>query len=87
MSSRAQLLDPQLRSLESQEFDTSLRARIVGQEEAVRAVVDLYQVFTAGMNSPGTPGGKLPFPGADRLGKDAHRGSHGRNPCSAIRAP
>jgi len=69
MSSRAQLLDPQRRSLESQEFDTSLRARIVGQEEGVRAVVDLYQVFTAGMNSPGRPVGNFLFLGPTGSGK------------------
>jgi ATP-dependent Clp protease ATP-binding subunit ClpB len=69
MSSPAQVLDPQRRSLESQEFETALRARIVGQEEAVRAVVDLYQVFTAGMNSPGRPVGNFLFLGPTGSGK------------------
>ena len=32
----------------------ALRQKIVGQEEAVRAVVDLYQVFCA-RNVPGGP--------------------------------
>src|ERR1700693_4533651 len=69
MSSRAQLLDPQRRSRESQEFDASLPPRIVGQEEGVRAVVDLYQVFTAGMNSPGRPVGNFLFLGPTGSGK------------------
>jgi len=69
MTSRAQVLDPQLRSLESQEFDSALRSRIVGQEEAVRAVVDMYQVFTAGMNSPGRPVGNFLFLGPTGSGK------------------
>jgi ATP-dependent Clp protease ATP-binding subunit ClpB len=69
MTSRAQVLDPQLRSLESQEFDSALRSRIVGQEEAVRAVVDLYQVFSAGMNSPGRPVGNFLFLGPTGSGK------------------
>ena len=69
MTSRTQVLDPQLRSLESQEFDSALRSRIVGQEEAVRAVVDLYQVFTAGMNSPGRPVGNFLFLGPTGSGK------------------
>jgi ATP-dependent Clp protease ATP-binding subunit ClpB len=69
MTSRMQVLDPQLRSLESQEFDSSLRSRIVGQEEAVRAVVDMYQVFTAGMNSPGRPVGNFLFLGPTGSGK------------------
>jgi ATP-dependent Clp protease ATP-binding subunit ClpA len=69
MASQTQVLDPQRRSLESQEFEASLRARIVGQEEAVRAVVDLYQVFTAGMNSPGRPVGNFLFLGPTGSGK------------------
>jgi ATP-dependent Clp protease ATP-binding subunit ClpB len=69
MTSRTQKLDPQLRSLESQEFDSALRSRIVGQEEAVRAVVDLYQVFSAGMNSPGRPVGNFLFLGPTGSGK------------------
>jgi len=69
MTSRVQVLDPQLRSLESQEFDAALRSRIVGQEEAVRAVTDLYQVFSAGMNSPGRPVGNFLFLGPTGSGK------------------
>ncbi len=69
MSARIQLLDPSLRSNDTQEFECSLRARIVGQEEAIRAVVDLYQVFTAGMNSPGRPVGNLLFLGPTGSGK------------------
>ena len=68
MSARSQL-DPCLRSNDTQEFEASLRARIVGQEEAIRAVVDLYQVFTAGMNSPGRPVGNLLFLGPTGSGK------------------
>jgi ATP-dependent Clp protease ATP-binding subunit ClpB len=69
MASQTQVLDPQRRSIESQEFEASLRSRIVGQEEAVRAVVDLYQVFTAGMNSPGRPVGNFLFLGPTGSGK------------------
>jgi len=46
-------LDPTRRSLESQEFEASLRQKIVGQEEGIRAVVDLYQVFCAQMCAMG----------------------------------
>ncbi|HUK30943.1 MAG TPA: AAA family ATPase [Candidatus Acidoferrum sp.] len=69
MTSRTQFLDPSRRSVESQEFETSLRARIVGQEEAVQAVVDMYQVFMAGMNSPGRPVGNFLFLGPTGSGK------------------
>ncbi len=47
----------------------ALRRKIVGQEEAVQAVVDLYQVFRAGLNSPGRPVGNLLFLGPTGSGK------------------
>jgi hypothetical protein len=40
-------LDPGRRSYESRDFESGLRWKIVGQDEAVQAVVDLYQVFCA----------------------------------------
>jgi hypothetical protein len=51
-------LDPTQRSVESRDFEGGLRRKIVGQDEAVQAVVDLYQVFRAGLNSPGRPVGR-----------------------------
>ncbi len=62
-------LDPTLRSVESQEFEASLRRKIVGQEEALRSVVDLYQVFMAGMCPIGRPVGNLLFLGPTGSGK------------------
>ena len=47
----------------------ALRAKIVGQEEGVQALVDLYQVFCAGLNSPGRPVGNLLFLGPTGSGK------------------
>ena len=38
-------LDPGRQSPESMGFEAGLRRKIVGQDEAVQAVVDLYQVF------------------------------------------
>ena len=64
-----QHLDPTLRSVESQEFEAALRQKIVGQEEGLRALVDLYQVFCAGMNSEGRPVGNLLFLGPTGSGK------------------
>jgi ATP-dependent Clp protease ATP-binding subunit ClpA len=51
------------------EFEEALRAKIVRQEEAVQAMVDLYQVFCAGLNSPGRPVGSLLFLGPTGSGK------------------
>ena len=62
-------LDPEKRSSETLEFKTSLGAKIVGQEEGVQALVDLYQVFCAGLNSPGRPVGNLLFLGPTGSGK------------------
>jgi ATP-dependent Clp protease ATP-binding subunit ClpB len=64
-----QHLDPTLRSVESQEFEAALRQKIVGQEEGIRAVVDLYQVFCADMCSQGRPVGNLLFLGPTGSGK------------------
>ena len=68
-SQSRQPLDPTRRSLESQEFDAALRQKIVGQEEAVRALVDLYQVFCADMCPSGRPIGNLLFLGPTGSGK------------------
>jgi ATP-dependent Clp protease ATP-binding subunit ClpB len=62
-------LDPTLRSDESQKLEESLRQRIVGQEEAVCAVVNLYQVFCADMCPAGHPVGNLLFLGPTGSGK------------------
>src|SRR5437588_394472 len=62
-------LDPTKRSTDTMDFQASLRAKIVGQEEAVQALVDLYQVFRAGLNSPGRPVGNLLFLGPTGSGK------------------
>src|SRR3981189_3729163 len=56
-------LDPSKRSTQTVDFQTALRAKIVGQAEGVQALVDLYQVFCAGLNSPGRPVGNLLFLG------------------------
>jgi ATP-dependent Clp protease ATP-binding subunit ClpA len=64
-----QQLDPTLRSVESQEFQAALKNKVVGQEEGVRALVDLYQVFCAGMSSTGRPVGNLLFLGPTGSGK------------------
>src|SRR2546425_6824379 len=75
MGAVSQRLDPKRQSSESQRFEKELRRRIVCQEEGVRALVDLYQVFCAGMCP--TSGGQSAIPRADRVGEDAHRGSRG----------
>jgi ATP-dependent Clp protease ATP-binding subunit ClpB len=62
-------LDPSKRSTDTLDFQTALRAKIVGQPEGVQALVDLYQVFRAGLNSPGRPVGNLLLLGPTGSGK------------------
>src|SRR5260370_10826757 len=62
-------LDPSKRSTDTMDFQAALRSKIVGQEEGVRALVDLYQVFRAGLNSPGRPVGNLLLLGPTGSGK------------------
>jgi ATP-dependent Clp protease ATP-binding subunit ClpB len=62
-------LDPQRRSSTSRHFEKELRQRVVGQDEAVQALVDLYQVFCAGLHSAGRPVGNLLFLGPTGSGK------------------
>jgi len=62
-------LDTSRRSGDSQEFEAGLRRRVVGQPEAIAALVDLYQVYLAGMCSPHRPVGNLLFLGPTGSGK------------------
>src|ERR1700731_3890532 len=62
-------LDPTIRSSDTKDFQGALRSKIVGQEEGLQALVDLYQVFCAGLNSPGRPVGNLLFLGPTGSGK------------------
>src|SRR3981189_2466162 len=69
MNTQMTVLDPTLRSRESLQFEAMLRSKIVGQDAAVQAVVDLHQVFCAGLNSPGRPVANLLFLGPTGAGK------------------
>src|SRR5215468_1288074 len=63
------VLDPTLRSNDAKEFENALRRRIVGQDSAVEKVVEIYQMFLAGLNAPGRPVGNLLFLGPTGSGK------------------
>ena len=62
-------LDTKKRSSTSRHFEDALRQKIVGQDEAVQALVELYQVFCAGLHAPGRPVGNLLFLGPTGSGK------------------
>ena len=63
------ILDPHCQTADACHFEEALRQRIVGQDESVRALVELYQVFCAGLNAPGRPVGNLLFLGPTGVGK------------------
>lgn len=64
------VLDPTRRSTDARDFDNTLRRKIVGQDAALEKVVEIYQMFLAGLNPPGRPVGNLLFLGADGVGKN-----------------
>src|SRR5215475_8872940 len=63
------LLDAEKQSIEVAEFEQMLRSRIVGQDRAVRTIVNIYQICRAGMSMPGRPTGSLLFLGPTGSGK------------------
>ena len=63
------VLDTEKRSSGASHFEGALREKVVGQEEAVQAIVNLYQVFCAGLHCPGRPVGNLLFLGPTGSGK------------------
>src|SRR5271167_376559 len=65
----ATVLDPSRRSNEARDFETALRRKIVGQDQAVEKVAGIYQMFLAGLNPPGRPVGNLLFLGPTGSGK------------------
>lgn len=62
-------LDPDLKSSHAAQLEADLRARVVGQDRAVRKVSSLYQVFKAGMTNPSKPIGTMLFLGPTGSGK------------------
>src|SRR5580658_1469787 len=63
------LLDPTKIGRDSLELEANLCKRIVGQQEAIREIVSIYQMFLTGMTSPRRPIGNLLFLGPTGSGK------------------
>jgi ATP-dependent Clp protease ATP-binding subunit ClpA len=62
-------LDPTQTGLEAERLESDLRKRIVGQDEAIQQIIDIYQTHLAGMSSPGRPIGNFLFMGPTGSGK------------------
>ena len=63
------LLDPMRTGPEGGKLDSNLRKRIVGQDDAIQQIVDVYQTYLAGMSNPGRPIGNFLFLGPSGSGK------------------
>jgi ATP-dependent Clp protease ATP-binding subunit ClpB len=62
-------LDPTQTGYEAEKLDLDLRKRIVGQDEAIQQIINIYQTNLAGMSSPGRPIGNFLFLGPTGSGK------------------
>jgi ATP-dependent Clp protease ATP-binding subunit ClpB len=69
MKAQRKQLDPTARSIESQEFEYGLQKRIIGQPEAIASLVNLHQIYLAGMCPAHRPIGNLLFLGPTGAGK------------------
>jgi ATP-dependent Clp protease ATP-binding subunit ClpB len=69
MGARQTVLDPSQNSPEVREFEKALRRQVVGQDRAVRRLARVYQVFRAGLSTPGRPIVNLLFLGPTGSGK------------------
>ncbi|MDR3703358.1 MAG: AAA family ATPase [Candidatus Sulfopaludibacter sp.] len=69
MAGLKMLLDPTKMGTEGETLEENLRKRIVGQDAAIRQIVDVYQTFLAGMSNPGRPIANFLFLGPTGSGK------------------
>jgi ATP-dependent Clp protease ATP-binding subunit ClpA len=65
----AVLLDPTRTGQEARALNAILRRLIVGQDEAIEQIVNIYQMHLTGMNPPGRPVGSFLFLGPTGTGK------------------
>jgi ATP-dependent Clp protease ATP-binding subunit ClpA len=69
MAGLKQILDPTRMGEGARKLEDGLRQRVVGQDDAIRQIVRVYQTFEAGMSVPGRPVGSLLFLGPTGSGK------------------
>jgi ATP-dependent Clp protease ATP-binding subunit ClpB len=62
-------LNPGKTGRDAQSLETGLRRMIVGQEEAIQQIVNIYQMNLTGLNPPGRPIGNFLFLGPTGSGK------------------
>src|SRR6202163_762549 len=62
-------LDPSRTGREAEALEANLRRMIVGQDEAIQQIVNIYQMYLTGMTAPGRPVGNFLFLGPTGSGK------------------
>jgi ATP-dependent Clp protease ATP-binding subunit ClpB len=62
-------LDPSRTGREAEALETNLRRMIVGQDEAIQQIVNIYQMYLTGMTPPSRPIGNFLFLGPTGSGK------------------
>ena len=62
-------LDPSKTGRDARSLESSLRRMIVGQDEAISQIVNIYQMHLTGLNPPGRPIGNFLFLGPTGSGK------------------
>ena len=62
-------LDPKRRGADAEKLYQRLSQLVVGQDEAIREIVDVYQLHGTGLNAPGRPIGNFLFLGPTGCGK------------------
>ena len=66
---KTMVLDPKKRGGDAERLQERLGRLVVGQEEAIREIVDVYQLYRTGLNAPGRPIANLLFLGPTGCGK------------------
>jgi len=69
MGANQTVLDPSIHSPEVRDFEAALTRKVVGQDRAVRRLARVYQVYLAGLASPGRPISNLLLLGPTGSGK------------------
>ena len=69
MAQLNRILDPTQTGTEAETLESDLRRRIVGQDQAIQQIIDVYQTHLSGMSSPGRPVSNLLFLGPTGSGK------------------
>ena len=67
--SRIELLDPNQKGREAEALETRLRQLVIGQDDAISKIVEVYQGFRTGMSPDGRPVGNFLFLGPTGSGK------------------